>query len=214
MDWSSEKYSWLSLLIGLALVSAWGVLSLAHAYDRALTKVSNSFIQVFMIVDQLGVIEETLTRISVDQQAFLSTGDQRFQDGVIESAQAFVLHRDRLSLVAGTKLQGSLSSLSRSMDQVLASVAESDEIKEVRGRSSAVAFFESEQVAIAQVQSQAEQLRIEISGSVSDAIRSGRTPGPVFEDFLYDAPVASGLVQKRPFLAVKRGWRRYVSVSR
>jgi CHASE3 domain sensor protein len=212
MDWSSEKYPWLSLLLGFALVFVWGVMSLAHAYDRGLAKVNDSFIQGFMVVDQLGVIADALARLSVDQEAFLSTGDQRFQDGVIESAETFMLDMDRLnSLAAKSKLQRSLlNSLSRSIKQVLGSVAESNEIRDVRGRVAAVAFFESKEAAISDAKSQAEQLRIEITGCVSDRIRSARGPSALFEDFLYGAPIGSGLVQKQPLLAVKQERRHSV----
>ena len=34
---------WLSILLGLALLFAWGVVSLAHAYARGLAKVTDSF---------------------------------------------------------------------------------------------------------------------------------------------------------------------------
>jgi hypothetical protein len=162
MDWSSEKYPLLSLLLGLALVFVWGVMSLVHAYDRDLAKVNDCFIQGFMIVDQLDVIVDGLARLSVDQEAFLSTGDQRFQDGVVESAETFALDRYRLnSLAASSQLQRSLNSLSRSIDRVVGSVAESDKIREVSGKVAAVAFFESREPAIFDAQSQAEQLKIQ-----------------------------------------------------
>jgi hypothetical protein len=67
-----------------------------HAYDRSLEKVNDSFVQGLIVVEQLGVIADTLVRLSVDQEAFLSTGDQRFQDGVIESAESFALDMARL----------------------------------------------------------------------------------------------------------------------
>lgn len=205
MDWSSEKYPWLSLLLALVLVFVWGVMSLAHAYYRRLAKVNDSFIQGFMIVDQLGVIADALGRLSVDQEAFLSTGDQRFQDGVVESAETFLLDRNRLnSLADSSQLRRSLNSLSRSIDQVLSSVAESDKIREVRGRGAAVAFFESKEPAISDAKLQAERLKIGITGCVSDRIQSARGFSALFEDFLYDAPIGNGLVQKQLLLAVKQ----------
>jgi hypothetical protein len=213
MDWSSEKCPWLSLLLALALVFVWGVMSLADAYYRRLAKVDDSFIQGFMIVDQLGIIVDSLARLSVDQEAFLSTGDQRFQDGVVESAETFALDRYRLnSLAASGQLQRSLNRLSQSIDQVLGSVAESDNIMEVRGKVAAVAFFESKEPAISNAKLQAEQLKIEITGGVSERIRSARGPSALFEDFLYVAPIGSGLVQKQLLLAVKQ--ERRVPASR
>lgn len=204
MDWSSEKYPWLSLLLALALVFAWGVMSLAEAYYRRLDKVNDSFIRGFMIVDQLGVIVDTLARLSVDQEAFLSTGDQRFQDGVVESAESFALNRYRLnSLAAGSQLQSSLNSLSRSIDLILGSVAESDDIMEVQGKVAALVFFESREPAISKAKLQAEQLKNEITVGVSDRIRNARAVSALFKEFLYVAPSGSGLVQKQLLLAVK-----------
>jgi hypothetical protein len=187
MDWSSEKYPWLSVLIGFALVFVWGVMSLVRAYDRSLAKANDSFIQGFMVVEELGVIVEALARLSVDQEAFLSTGDQRFQDGVIESAVTFAVDMDRLNaLAAGSKSQRPLlNRLSGSLKQVLGWVAESDEIRDVRGRVAAVAFFESKEAAISDAKSQAEQLRVEITGCVSDRIRSGRGSSALFQVLLY-----------------------------
>jgi hypothetical protein len=213
----TAKNPWLSLLFGVALAFVWGVMALAHSYDRGLAKVNDSFIQGFMILDYLDVIVDALARLSVDQEAFLSTGDRRFEDGVIESAQTFVLDRDRLdSMANGSKLHGSLDGLSRSIDRVLSSVGESDEIKEVRGRVAAVAFFESREPAIFDAKSQAEQLKIRITAAVSDRIRSASGPGALLEEFLDEAPIGSGVVQKQPMPAVKQDGRhsvRHASVT-
>ena len=175
MDWSSEKYPWLSLWLGFALMFVWGVMSLAHANDQSLAKVNDSFTQGFMVVGRLGAILDALDRLSVDQRGFLSTGDERFQDGVIEGAETLALDMDVLnSLAARNKLQRALlTNLSRPIEQVLGSVAESDDIRDVRGRAAAVAFFESKEAAISVSKGQADQLRIEITGRISDRIRSG-----------------------------------------
>ena len=205
MDWSSEKYPWLSLLLGLALMFVWGVMSLAHAYDRGLAEVNDSLIQGFMAVEQIGVVVDALGRLSVDQEAFLSTGDLRFQDGVIESAETLAIDQGRLnSLVASSKSQRSLlNSLSRSIEQVLGSVAESDEIRDMRGRVAAVAFFQSKQAAISDAKSQAGQLRIAITGCISDRLRSARSTSALFQTLLYGAPAGTRLVHKQPLLALK-----------
>jgi len=74
MGHSAEKYPWMSILLGLALVFVWGVMSLAHAYDRSLGRMNYSFTRSFMIADRLGAVLDELGRLSVAQQAFLSTG--------------------------------------------------------------------------------------------------------------------------------------------
>jgi hypothetical protein len=91
MDWSTEKYPWLSLFLGLTLVFVWGVISLAHAYDRSLAEMKESFAQGFMLVERLGGVLDTLARVRTDQQAFLSTGDDRFQDEVVGGAETLTL---------------------------------------------------------------------------------------------------------------------------
>jgi hypothetical protein len=204
MDWSSEKYPWVSLLLGFALVFVWGVMSLGHVYDRSLARVNESFTQGFMVVERIGAMLDALARLSVDQEAFLSTGDERFQDGVIESAQTLELDMYMLNLADRAKLQRPLlNSLSRSIDLFLGSVADSDEIRDDRGRVAAVAFFESKDATIADTESQAEQLRIEITGCVFDRIRSASGTRALFEALLYGAPVGTMLVHK-PLLALGR----------
>ncbi len=195
MDSSSEKCPWLSLLPGFALVFAWGVISLAHAHERSLAQVNDSFVHGLMITDRLGAILDDLARLSVDQQAFLSTGDVRFQDGVIESSETLPLHMAMLnSLAAKSKWQAPLlASLSRSIDQVLGSVGQSDEIAAVRGKAAAVTFFESGEAAISEARGQADHLRTEITGSISDRIRNARTTKALLLDLLYVAPAETGL---------------------
>jgi hypothetical protein len=199
MDWALEKYPWLSILLGFALLFVWGVVSLAHAYARGLAKVTDSFTQGFIVEEQLGAMLEALTHLSVDQEAFLSTGDQRFQDGVVESAQTLELDMYMLQLAYGTKLQRPLlNSLSRSIDLVMGSVAESDDIRDVRGRLAAVTFFDSQEAAISVAKSQADRLIIDITACLSDRVRSAHGTSVLFEALLYGAPVGTMLVHKQP----------------
>jgi hypothetical protein len=184
MDWSSEKYPWLYLLLGFALVFAWGVISLAHAYERSLARVNDSFTRGSMIMEQLGAVRDDLARLSVDQQAFLSTGDAIFQDGVIESIEALTLHIGILnSLAARSKLQApALAALSRSIDQVLGSVGESDEIVARRGRAAAIAFFESREPTILEAGADAEHLRTRIAATISDRIQNAQSTAAFLHD--------------------------------
>jgi hypothetical protein len=198
MDWASEKYPWLSILLGFALLVVWGVVSLAHAYDRGLAKVNDSFTNGFRVEEQLGATIEALTQLSIDQKAFLSTGDKRFQDGVIESAQTLQLDMYMLELEYRTKLQRPLlNSLSRSIDLVLGSVANSDDIRDVRGRLAAITFFDSQQAAISVAKSEADQLIIDISACLSDRVRNAHRTSALFEALLYGEPVGTMLVHKQ-----------------
>lgn len=195
MNWSSEKYHWLSLWLGFALASVWVMVSLAHSYDLNLTRVNDSFTQGFIVTGRLGAILDALDRLGVDQQAFLSTGDARFQDGVIESAETLELNIDMLNAhAAGSKSPSPvLSGLSDSIKQVLDSVGESDHIRDARSRAAASAFFESRDGAISLAKWQANQLRVETTHSMSAQVRRARGSDVLLEAILYVAPPATAL---------------------
>ncbi len=190
MGCTSEKYSRLSVLLGLALVFAWGVMSLAHAYDRSLTRMNDSFTRGFMIAERLGGILDALSRLTVDQQAFLSTGDARFQDGVVESAEALANDIGVLNSLAarGTLQRTALIDLSRSIDQMLSLAGESDAIRQSRGAAAAVAYFDSRATAIDEAKLQATQLRGEITRHISERVRTARSPKGMLQDVLAGTP--------------------------
>jgi CHASE3 domain sensor protein len=193
MDWSSEKSPWMSLGLGFALVFAWGVMSLAHAYDRSLAKVNESFAQGFMVVDQLGAILSALDRLSVDQRAFLSTGEGRFQDGVIQSVETLQLDLDKLNSTAAivNLPRAPLAKLSNSISQVLAAMGESDRIRAARSAAAGVAFFDSREPAMALAKWQVDQFRIEIIRRIQERIRGAHDANAVIEALLYGAPAGT-----------------------
>jgi CHASE3 domain sensor protein len=176
MDSSSKEYSWLSLTVAFALLFVWGVISLALAYDRRLADVNESFTGAFRVAGRLDVIANALDHLGVDQQAFLSTGEERFQDGVIESIQTLELSINSLNSLAArrTSHRALLLALSRLIERVIAMVAESDRIREAGNKAAAAAFFESKEAEISQAKSQTAQLRLETIVSISDRIRGAR----------------------------------------
>jgi hypothetical protein len=176
MDSSPEEYSWLSLSVAFALLSVWSVLSLAHTFDRRLAEANESFTRVFRVAGRLDMIVEALDHLGVDQQAFLSTGEESFQDGVIESIETLELNIEALNSLAArsTSHRVPLVALSRSIEQVIASVSESDRIREAGNKAAAAAFFESKEAEISQARSQTAQLRLETIASISDRIWNAR----------------------------------------
>jgi hypothetical protein len=190
MDWPAEKYEWLSLLSGLALIFAWGVISLAHGHERSLASVDNFFTQGSMIMEGLGGVSDDLDRLGIDQRAFLSTGDLQFQDGVIESTEALLLHMSRLqSLAVKNRLQRSpLADLQLGVDRALGSVGESDAIAARRGRAAAIEFFADREAAIWEARAQADHLRAMVSESISNRIRNARSPRAFLHDLVGVAP--------------------------
>jgi CHASE3 domain sensor protein len=168
----SEEYRGVSLMLGVALLLLWGVMSLARRYEQSLAWVNQSFNEGFKLTGQLGVILEALNHLGVDQHAFLSTGDKTFQDGVIESAETLEIEMSMLnSQTAGNSLRQSLvNDLSRSIEQVIASVGRSDAIRDAGGKKAAIAYFASQADPLSNAKSQANQLRIEIIRSIADRI--------------------------------------------
>ena len=192
IDGCFEKYSLLSFVLGLTLVFVWSVMSLAQAYERSLAMVNDSLARSFSVVAGLGAILSALDRLNVDQQAFLSTGDERFQDGVIESAESLGVDTDMIkSLAADGKLRAAIAQLSHSIKEVIGSVGESDHLREVRGKAAAIGFFDSQQDVIAAVKSQAEQLRVEMTRRISDRIQTAGGPNELLQMLLYGSPSGS-----------------------
>jgi hypothetical protein len=178
MDSYSEQYSWLSLTIAFGLLFVWGVMSVAHAYDRRLAEANESFTATFRVVGRLDVIADALDQLGIDQLAFLSTGEETFQDGVVESIETLQLNIDMMNSLAAqsTSHRALLVLLSRSIEQVIDSVAESDRFREAGNKAAAVAFFESKEAEISQTILKTEQLRFEIVQSVQERLAMlGRT---------------------------------------
>jgi CHASE3 domain sensor protein len=175
MDSSSEEHWWLSLTVAVVLLVVWSAMSLALAYERRLAQASEFFTEAFRFVGRLDVIAGALDHLDVDQKAFLSTGEESFQDGVVQSIQTLDLSIDTLNSAAAqsTSHRALLVALSRSIEQVIASVAESDRIRETGNKAAAAAFFESKEADISQAISQTAQSRVEIL-SISNRIRSAQ----------------------------------------
>ncbi len=184
MDSSPKEYSWPSVTVAFALLFLWSVISLGDAYDRRMAEANESFTAAFRVVGRLDMIAVALDH---DQQAFLSTGEERFQDGVVENIQTLELGVDALTSLAArsTSHRGLLLALSRSIEQVIASAAESDRIREAGNRAAAVAFFESKELEISQAKSQVAQLRFETIVSISDGLWNARGE-PLLAALLHD----------------------------
>ena len=122
------------------------------------------------------MIAVALDHLGVDQQAFLSTGEQQFQDGVVENIQTLELGIDALnSLAARSKTHRALLlALPRSIEQIIAGVAASDWIMEAGNQAAAAAFFESKEPGISQAKSQIARLRLESIVSMSDGLSNAR----------------------------------------
>jgi CHASE3 domain sensor protein len=164
----------LSLTLAVALLFAWGSMSVAHLYDRRLREVNESLNKGLKAVGRLDEITNDLDHLALDQQAFLSTGDESFQDEVIEYVEMLELDIAALNTLAAKNpsQRSPLLGLSQSIGQIIDTLGKSDGIMDARGRQAAVAFFSSKCTDIAQAKWKASELRIEIIRSIADKILS------------------------------------------
>jgi hypothetical protein len=180
-------------MVGLVRVLIGGHLGrdVPGACLRSESGVNDRFSHGFMVVGRLNAIAGALDRLNVDQQAFLSTGDSRFLEGVWESARSLEDNISWLnSLAARSGLPRiPLNALSRAINQVLGSVGESYDIRDRRGRPAARAFFAAREGAISGARSQADELRMEVTRGIFD--RTGRMRGTnlLLDAIRYGLPV-------------------------
>jgi CHASE3 domain sensor protein len=180
-----------SLWLGFALVVIWGVMSLGHAYDRSLAKVNDSFNQGFVVVGRLDAIVGALDRLNVNQQAFLSTGDDHFLQDVWESARSLDNNIAWLDSFAARNAlpRAALTRMSRAIKQVLELVGESYDVRDMRGRPAARAFFAARDATIAGAKSRADELTVEVTKGISDRIRTARGTNLLLEAIRWGLPI-------------------------
>jgi CHASE3 domain sensor protein len=177
-----------SFTFAFVLLFVWCVMSFAHVYDRHLVQVNESLTKDSMVVGRLNVIVDALDHLVVDQQAFLSTGEDSFQDDVVASVESLELNINALNLLA-TKNKSWRAlpvELSRTVEQVIRTVGESDGIREARGKAAAVDFFASKADDVSRAKRQADQLRFDIIRSIADRSSTSRFNITVLVSYLRD----------------------------
>src|SRR5690242_11302755 len=86
MNMENEALSRLAAAVAAFIMAiSWSVMILAGAYNQSLARIDNSFTQGFAALYLLADIEGAVERLNTEQQAFLTTGDLRFVDGVWSS---------------------------------------------------------------------------------------------------------------------------------
>src|SRR5215469_4870611 len=183
---SEETYS--SFTFAFVLLNVWCVMTFAHVNDRHLVQVNESLTRDSMVVGRLNVIVEALDHLAIDQQAFLSTGEDSFQDDVVASVEILELNINALNLMEAKNKSWRALPLesSRTVEQVIRTVAESDGIREARGKAAAVAFFASKADEVSRAKRQADQLRSDIIRSIADRSSTSRFNITELESHLRD----------------------------
>jgi hypothetical protein len=163
-------------------------MSLAYAYNRSLAHMNDSFARRLMIETELDDLMSTVDQLSIDQQAFLSTGDGRFQDGIYASAVNLDRQLDGLNaaMARSAAQRAPLAALSAAIKQVMDSVAESYDVRDARGSAAALAFFDANEAVISKVKSQATELRTEIARDFSD--QNARASNGLLAAIFFGAP--------------------------
>jgi len=183
---SEETYS--SFTFAFVLLFVWCVMTFAHVYDRHLVQANESLTKDSMVVGRLNVIVEALDHLAIDQQAFLSTGEDSFQDEVVASVESLELNINALNLMeAKNKSWRALPiELSGTVEQIIRTVGESDGIREARGKVAAVYFFASKADEVSRAKRQADQLRSDIIRSIADRSSTSRFNITELESHLRD----------------------------
>ena len=94
MDPYSAEDSWTIRGLGLALVVICLAIGFHYALNRTLTKVNDSVTGGFLVVEHVDAIVDDLDRLTLNQRAFLGTGDERFSQDVVESVMGIERHLD------------------------------------------------------------------------------------------------------------------------
>jgi hypothetical protein len=190
MDWSSKKSAWTaSAALVVVLMVVWGVMSLGFAYNASLERMSVSFDRSLTVASLLDNTMNNLDHLGVEQQAFLSTGNSRFHDGVWESALA--LENDLGWLDdAGPRIglpRTQLGSLRAGINQALQVMARSYDIRDTRGKAAALVYYDANEAAISGAKTQANELKTRVLQQISDGLRARRNGG-LSEVLFHGAP--------------------------
>jgi hypothetical protein len=191
MDWSSKKCAWTaSAALVVTLIVMWGVMSLGYAYNSSLERMNDSFSRALTIASLLDETISDLDHLSLNQQASLSTGNERFHDGVWESALALENNLGWLD-DAGAKAglpRAELVGLRAAVDQALKMMAKSYDVRDARGKTAALAFYDTNDTAICAAKAQASEVRTEVLRGISDGIRGARGTNGFIEVLFHGAP--------------------------
>jgi CHASE3 domain sensor protein len=183
--------------IGLAvlLMFSWGVITLAHAYSRSLGDMNDSFKQGLSAIYALDEITGTVDRIGVDQRAFLSTGQHRFEESLWIATEGMDRPMEMLRSITSrdAEQQARTMRLFAAVRHLLDCVARSYEIRDARGRRAAMVYFDGCEDAVADANAQAGELKSVIIANVSGRILNARASSALIQAMLHAQPSGTGM---------------------
>ncbi len=161
--------------LGLALVLICLAIGFHYAINRTLTKVNDSLTGGFLVVEHVDAIVDDLDRLTLNQRAFLGTGDERFSQDVVESAMGIERQSGLTESVKtrGPRVKGAITKLERAVAWALDSLGKSNDLNQSMGSGVAIALLDNDD-SIDDAKRVAQELRREVTDGVFDRVRHER----------------------------------------
>ena len=159
----------------LVLVAVCLAIGFHYAFNRTLTKVNASVTGGFLVVDHVDAIVDNLDRLTLNQRAFLGTGDERFSQDVVESIMGIERNLDSLEQLKNRspRLRLDITKLERSIGWAFDSLGKSNDLNQTLGSGIAIALLDNDD-SIADAKLVAQELRKEVTDGVFDRFRTQR----------------------------------------
>ncbi|MGO9056838.1 MAG: CHASE3 domain-containing protein [Candidatus Binataceae bacterium] len=170
---SAEDSKTVKAMLGVTVVVICLGIGFHHALKRSLMRVSDSFIGGLTVVDHVDSIVNQLDRLTIDQRAFLSTGDDRFSENVVESIMGIDRNLESLEVAANKdpRLRSPVAELSHSINWVMDSMGKSFQIQQTSGAAVAIALLDDDP-SVDGAKGEARRLRAVATDDVFDRVRS------------------------------------------
>ena|SRR5271166_5908453 len=170
---SAEDSKLVRMMFGLTVVVICLGIGFHHALKRTLAQVSDSLVGGLVVVDHVDTIVNQLDRLTTDQRAFLSTGDDRFSEIVVESIMGIDRNLESLEIEAKKdhRLQEPVDKLGQSLNWVMDSMGKSFQVQQTAGAAVAIAYLDDDASAD-DAKDDAARLRRLATDSLFDRVRS------------------------------------------
>jgi CHASE3 domain sensor protein len=147
MDLNSvEDSTILRMAAGVAVIAICLTIGFRSALSLSLGKVVISVTRGVTVVEKVDDIVDDLDRLRVSQRAFLSTGEDRFAQGVIESVTELIENVGVLKQLTapGSALARQITRVSQSIDLAIELVGESNDLQHYFGTEAAVTLLDDD----------------------------------------------------------------------
>jgi CHASE3 domain sensor protein len=145
--------------------------------NHSLARVTNSVTAGLIVVENVDSILDNLDRLSMNQRAYLATGDDRYSEQIAESVMAISTDLEALKQVSvkGEPLRRQwVTRLSQRIDWALDSVQQTYELKRLSGAEVAIVLLDND-VAIDEARMEASELKKVATDGMFDRMENERT---------------------------------------